>query len=399
MKSNSLPDKDGHFGIFGGRYVSETLMPLIIQVEKAYAKTRYDTKFKSQLKYYQKNYIGRPSPLWEAKQLAKHWGGARIFFKRDELNHTGSHKINNCIGQVLLAKQMGKTRVIAETGAGQHGVAVATVAALMGLECIIFMGEKDIKRQKANVDRINLLGAKIVSCTSGSASLKDAMNEALRDWIANVNNTYYLIGTTAGPHPYPLMVREFQKIIGEEVREQLQEQNASKPNCLVAAIGGGSNSLGLFYTFLEDKNVKLIGIEAGGKGLDTNQHGASLTKGHPGILHGNLSYYLQDDDGQISEAHSISAGLDYPGVGPEHAWLKSTNRVEYQAVQDNEALDALLLCSRTEGIIPALEPSHALAYVGKIAPKFNKDYIIVVNICGRGDKDMDTISTNLKLNS
>jgi len=389
------PDEQGHFGIFGGRFVAETLMPLILEVEKAWDAAQADPSFGEELEYYFKHYVGRPSPLYFAKRLTEHFGGAKIYFKRDELNHTGAHKINNCIGQILLARRMGKTRIIAETGAGQHGVATATVCALFDLPCTIYMGSKDIKRQAPNVFRMKLLGAEVKSVTSGSNSLKDAMNEALRDWVANVEDTFYIIGTVAGPHPYPAMVRDFQSVIGRETREQMMEAEGRLPDSLVACIGGGSNAMGLFHEFLDEPDVKIIGVEAAGLGVDTDKHAASLTGGRPGVLHGNRTYLLQDDDGQILEAHSISAGLDYPGIGPEHSWLYETGRVEYVSATDVEALEAFQLCSRFEGIIPALEPSHALAHVSKIAGDLPKDHILCMNMCGRGDKDIFTVADAL----
>ncbi len=396
-RPNSLrlgPDARGRFGGFGGRFVAETLMPLILQVEEAYEAAKADPAFQTELDAYLKDYVGRPSPLWFAQRLTAKLGGARIYMKRDELNHTGSHKINNCMGQILLARRMGKTRIIAETGAGQHGVATATVCALFGLPCTIYMGATDVERQKPNVFRMHLLGAEINSVTSGAGTLKDAMNEAMRDWVANVADTYYLIGTVAGPHPYPAMVRDFQSIIGTEARVQIQEAEGRLPDAIVAAIGGGSNAMGLFHPFLDD-DVRLIGVEAAGRGLDTKEHAASLSRGRPGVLHGNRTYLLQDDDGQIQEAHSISAGLDYPGIGPEHSWLHEIGRVEYVAATDQEALDAFQLCTRTEGIIPALEPAHAIAHVAKIAPEMGRDAVILMNMCGRGDKDIFTVAEHL----
>jgi tryptophan synthase beta chain len=391
----SGPDSRGRFGAFGGRFVAETLMPLILAVEQAYEAAKADPAFRTELDRYLKDYVGRPSPLWFAERLTDRIGGARIFFKRDELNHTGSHKINNCMGQILLARRMGKTRIIAETGAGQHGVATATVCALFGLPCVIYMGATDVERQKPNVFRMKLLGAEIVSVTSGAGTLKDAMNEAMRDWVANVEDTYYLIGTVAGPHPYPAMVRDFQSIIGTEARAQMLEAEGRLPDVIVAAIGGGSNAMGLFHPFLDDEQVRLIGVEAAGRGLDTQEHAASLSRGRPGVLHGNRTYLLQDDDGQIQEAHSISAGLDYPGIGPEHSWLHEIGRVEYVAATDQEALDAFQLCTRAEGIIPALEPAHALAYVQKLAPTLDRDAIVLMNLCGRGDKDIFSVAQHL----
>ena len=389
------PDESGHFGKFGGRFVAETLMPLVLAVEKAYSSASNDPKFQSELEYYHKHYIGRPSPLYLAQRLTEQFGGAKVYFKRDELNHTGAHKINNCIGQILLARRMGKTRIIAETGAGQHGVATATVCALFDLPCTVYMGEVDIERQKPNVFRMKLLGAEVKSVTSGSATLKDAMNEALRDWVANVDDTFYIIGTVAGPHPYPVMVRDFQSVIGREAREQMMDVEGRLPDTLVACIGGGSNAMGLFHPFLDDTDVNIIGVEAAGEGIDSGRHAASLTGGVPGVLHGNRTYLLQNEDGQIDEAHSISAGLDYPGIGPEHAWLKESGRVEYVAATDKEALDAFQLCTRLEGIIPALEPAHALAHVAKIAPSLSPDHIICMNMCGRGDKDIFTVAEML----
>lgn len=392
---SEYPNSDGFFGDYGGQYVSEILMPLIHELDQLFH-TEYPTvEFQEQLKDYYQHYIGRPSPLYHAKQLTDYCGGAQIYFKRDELNHTGSHKINNCIGQILLAKKMGKTRIIAETGAGQHGVATATVCALFGLPCTVYMGAKDVERQKPNVFRMNLLGAEVIPVDNGSATLKDAMNEALRDWVSNVDGTYYLIGTAAGPHPYPKMVRTFQSIIGQEVREQSIQRLGQLPNTLVACVGGGSNAIGLFYPFLDDPSVELIGVEAAGHGLDTQEHAASLTKGRPGILHGNKTYLIQNEQGQIAHTHSISAGLDYPGIGPEHGFLKDSGRISYASSTDNDALDAFQLCSKQEGIIPALEPAHALAHVLKIAPKKPKNEIIVMNLCGRGDKDIFTVADAL----
>ncbi len=391
----SGPDGNGRFGEFGGRFVGETLMPAILEVEQAYTAARADPAFQTELNAYLKDYVGRPSPLWFAQRLTAHLGGAKIYLKREELNHTGAHKINSCMGQILLARRMGKTRIIAETGAGQHGVATATVCALFGLPCTVYMGATDVERQKPNVFRMKLLGAEVKSVTSGAATLKDAMNEALRDWVANVRNTYYLIGTVAGPHPYPAMVRDFQCVIGDEAKAQLQEAEGRLPDVAVAAIGGGSNAMGLFHPFLDDASVRLVGVEAAGLGLDSGKHAASLTGGRPGVLHGNRTYLLQDDDGQITEAHSISAGLDYPGIGPEHSWLHDTGRVEYVSATDQEALEAFQLCTRTEGIIPALEPAHALAHVTKLAPTLAKDDIILVNLSGRGDKDIFTVAEHL----
>ncbi len=389
------PDKEGFFNIFGGRFVAETLMPLILDLEKEYNIAKKDKDFIKELKYWNKHYIGRPSPLYYASRITKELGGAKVYFKRDELNHTGAHKINNCIGQVLLAKRMGKSRIICETGAGQHGVATATVCALFGLPCTVYMGAKDIERQSPNVFRMKLLGANIVSVQSGSQSLKDAMNEALRAWVSDVEDTFYIIGTAAGPHPYPMLVRDFQSVIGEETKEQIMEAEGRLPDSLIACIGGGSNALGLFYPFLDDISVNLYGVEAAGKGLNTNEHAASLSLGSPGVLHGNRTYLLHNDDGQIIEAHSISAGLDYPGVGPEHSYLKDVNRVNYVGIKDDEALEAFKFCAKLEGILPALEPSHALAYVMKIAPQLDRDHIIIMNLCGRGDKDVFTVADAL----
>ncbi len=392
---NASPDSSGHFGIFGGRYVAETLMPLILEVEKAYEVAKADPAFKAEMDNFLTHYVGRPSPLYFAERLTEHAGGAKIYFKRDELNHTGSHKINNCIGQILLARLMGKKRIIAETGAGQHGVATATVCARFGLECVVYMGAKDIERQAPNVFRMKLLGAKVIPVRSGSNSLKDAMNEALRDWVTNVRDTYYLIGTAAGPHPFPEMVRDFQSIIGREAKEQMLAREGRLPDTLVAAIGGGSNAIGLFHPFLNDESVQMIGVEAAGHGLETGKHAASISRGQPGVLHGTRTYLLQTDDGQILEADSISAGLDYPGIGPEHSWLHESGRVNYVSATDTEALDAFQKVSQLEGIIPALEPSHALAHVLKIAPKLPKEHLIIANMCGRGDKDIFTVARHL----
>ncbi len=393
------PDESGHFGLYGGRFVAETLMPLILEVEAAYTAAKADPSFQAEIDYFAKHYVGRPSPLYFAERLTEHLSegdkGAKIFFKRDELNHTGAHKINNCMGQILLARRMGKTRIIAETGAGQHGVATATVCARFNLPCVVYMGVEDIERQKPNVFRMKLLGAEVVPVTSGSRTLKDAMNEALRDWVANVENTFYIIGTAAGPHPYPAMVRDFQAVIGNEVREQIQEMEGRGPDTLVACIGGGSNAIGLFHPFLDDKTVRIYGVEAAGLGLNTDKHAASLTGGRPGVLHGNRTYLLQTDDGQILEAHSISAGLDYPGIGPEHAWLKDSGRVDYVSATDADALDAFQMCSKLEGILPALEPAHALAFVKRLAPSLPKDHLLVMNLCGRGDKDVFTVAEAL----
>ena len=390
------PDERGHFGIFGGRFVAETLMPAILELEEAYNEAKADPAFDAEFQGLLTHYAGRPSPMYFASRLTEHLGGAKIYFKRDELNHTGSHKINNCLGQMLLARRMGKTRIIAETGAGQHGVAVATVCAKYGLQCEVYMGATDVERQAPNVMRMRMLGASINPVTSGAGTLKDAMNEALRDWVTNVENTYYIIGTAAGPHPYPELVRNFQSVIGTEARQQMLEMEGRLPDTVVACIGGGSNAIGLFHPFLDDDGVAIIGVEAGGYGLDVeNGHAASMSGGSPGVLHGNRTYLLQDDDGQILEGHSISAGLDYPGVGPEHAWLKDSGRVSYVPATDQEALDALQLCTRLEGIIPALEPAHALAHVVKIAPKLPKDHLLVMNLCGRGDKDLFTVAKAL----
>ena len=388
------PDAQGHFGQFGGRYVAETLMPLILDLEAEYRKAKADPAFQAEFDDLLEHYVGRPSPLYFAPRLTEELGGAQVWFKRDELNHTGAHKINNCIGQILLAIRMGKTRIIAETGAGQHGVATATVCARFGLPCVIFMGATDVARQAPNVFRMKLLGAEVVPVTAGAATLKDAMNEALRDWVANVHNTFYIIGTAAGPHPYPELVRDFQSVIGKEARAQMLARVGRLPDLLVAAIGGGSNAIGLFHPFLDDPSVRMMGVEAAGHGLD-QLHAASLAGGRPGVLHGNKTYLLQDEDGQILEGHSISAGLDYPGIGPEHAWLKETGRVQYTSVTDTEALDGFQLLCRTEGIIPALEPAHAIAAVKKIAPTMDKDAIILANLCGRGDKDIFSVAEHL----
>ena len=389
------PDAEGRFGIYGGRFVAETLMPLILDLEAAYGAARNDPDFQAELASFNRHYAGRPSPLYFAERLTERLGGARIYFKRDELNHTGSHKINNCLGQILLARRMGKTRIIAETGAGQHGVAAATVAARFGFPCTVYMGAVDIERQQPNVFRMKLLGAEVVPVASGSRTLKDAMNEALRDWVTNVDSTFYIIGTVAGPHPYPEMVRDFQSVIGVEAREQIQEAEGRLPDMLVACVGGGSNAMGLFHPFLDDDGIEIVGVEAAGRGIDTGEHAASLAAGRPGVLHGNRTYLLQDEDGQIVEAHSISAGLDYPGIGPEHAWLKDTGRATYAPVTDDEALEAFQLCGRVEGIIPALEPAHALAHVVKVAPERPADHLILMNMCGRGDKDIFTVADAL----
>jgi tryptophan synthase beta chain len=392
------PDEAGRFGLFGGRFVSETLMPLILELEERYNHAKTDPTFWAEMDDLWKHYVGRPSPLYFTPRLTEHLGGAKVYMKRDELNHTGAHKINNVLGQIILARRMGKTRIIAETGAGQHGVATATVCAKFGLQCVVYMGAHDVERQAPNVFRMKLLGAEVIPVTSGRGTLKDAMNDALRDWVTNVRDTFYCIGTVAGPHPYPAMVRDFQSIIGKEVRWQLAEQEGEGrlPDVVVAAIGGGSNAMGLFYPFLDDKSVRIVGVEAGGKGVDDRmEHCASLTGGRPGVLHGNRTYLLQDSDGQILEGFSISAGLDYPGIGPEHAWLHDVGRAEYISITDAEALEAFQLCCRLEGIIPALEPSHALAQVMKLAPTLPKDQIIVMNMCGRGDKDIFTVAKHL----
>ena len=390
------PDEQGRFGKFGGRFVAETLMPLILDLEKCYETAKTDPAFQAEMQDLWTHYVGRPSPLYFAERLTEHFGGAKIYLKRDELNHTGAHKINNVLGQILLARRMGKTRIIAETGAGQHGVATATVCARFGLQCVVFMGATDVERQKPNVFRMRLLGAEVVPVTSGRGTLKDAMNEALRDWVTRVEETFYCIGTVAGPHPYPAMVRDFQSIIGRETKEQMLAREGRLPDSLVACIGGGSNAMGLFHPFLDDREVRIIGVEAGGHGVDERmEHAASLTGGRPGVLHGNRTYLLQDEDGQILEGHSISAGLDYPGIGPEHSWLHDIGRVEYVSVTDQEALDAFQLSCRLEGIIPALEPSHALAHVAKIAASLPQDHLMVMNMCGRGDKDIFTVADAL----
>ena len=389
------PDAHGRFGDYGGRYVAETLMPLVLELEQAYLAAKADPSFQAELDDFLEHYVGRPSPLYFAERLTAHHGGADIWFKRDELNHTGAHKINNCMGQILLARRMGRTRIIAETGAGQHGVATATVCARFGLQCVVYMGAADVERQSPNVFRMKLLGAKVVPVTSGRGTLKDAMNEAMRDWVTNVRDTYYIIGTAAGPHPYPEMVRDFQCVIGREAKAQLMAKKGKLPDAVVAAIGGGSNAIGLFHPFIADAGVRMIGVEAAGRGLDGPDHAASLQGGRPGVLHGNRTYLLQDDDGQILEGHSISAGLDYPGIGPEHAWLKDIGRAEYRAATDAEALEAFQLCSKLEGIIPALEPSHALARVGEIANEVGKGGDVVLNMCGRGDKDIFAVAKHL----
>jgi tryptophan synthase beta chain len=386
------PDERGRFGIHGGRFVAETLMPNILELEAAYEAAKRDPAFGAELRAWFKDYVGRPSPMYLAERLTEHLGGCKVYFKRDELNHTGAHKINNTVGQILLARRMGKTRIIAETGAGQHGVATATVAARFGLECVVYMGERDMERQQPNVFRMRLLGAEVRPVTSGSRTLKDAMNEALRDWVTNVGDTFYIIGSVAGPHPYPAMVRDFQAVIGTEAREQILEKEGRLPDVLVAAVGGGSNAMGLFHPFLDDKDVRIVAVEAAGRGVETGHHAAAMTAGRPGVLHGSRSYLLQDEDGQVVEPHSISAGLDYPGIGPEHSWLKDLGRIEVATATDDEALAAFGLCAKLEGIIPALEPSHALAHVQKLAPTLRKDQILVMNLCGRGDKDIFTVA-------
>ncbi len=388
----SGPDENGRFGLFGGRFVAETLMPLVLSLEQAYEAAKVDPGFQKDMASYLKHYVGRPSPLYFAERMTDHLGGAKIYFKRDELNHTGAHKVNNVLGQILLARRMGKKRIIAETGAGQHGVATATLCARFGLECIVYMGAVDVERQKPNVFRMKMLGAEVVPVQSGTKTLKDAMNEALRDWVTNVATTFYCIGTAGGPHPYPAMVRDFQSVIGKETREQMQEAEGRLPDSLIAAIGGGSNAIGLFHPFLDDPDVKMWGVEAAGHGLSSGLHAASLTGGTPGVLHGNRTYLLMDEDGQIKDAHSISAGLDYPGIGPEHAWLHDSGRVSYISATDDEALEAFQLCSKLEGIIPALEPAHALAKVMQLAPKLPKDHLMVMNLCGRGDKDIPQVA-------
>ena len=398
-KPNSFrngPDERGHFGIFGGRFVAETLMPLILSLEKAYTQAKGDPAFHKELGSFLTHYVGRPSPLYFAQRMTEHLGGAKIYFKRDELNHTGAHKINNVMGQILLARRMGKPRIIAETGAGQHGVATATACARFGLKCVVYMGAVDVERQKPNVFRMKMLGAEVVPVQSGARTLKDAMNEALRDWVTNVADTFYCIGTAAGPHPYPAMVRDFQSVIGNETREQMQQAEGRLPDSLVACIGGGSNAIGLFHPFLDDESVEMFGVEAAGHGLDVpDGHAASLAGGRPGVLHGNRTYLLMNEDGQINEGHSISAGLDYPGIGPEHSWLKESGRVTYLSATDKEALNAFQLCSKLEGIIPVLEPAHALARVIELAPKKPKDHLMVMNLCGRGDKDIFSVAEHL----
>jgi tryptophan synthase beta chain len=393
-----LPDDKGHFGPYGGVFVAETLIEALDQLKAAYERYRKDPEFRAEFDYELKHYVGRPSPVYHAKRWSEHFGGAQVYLKREDLNHTGAHKINNTVGQALLAKRMGKPRVIAETGAGQHGVAAATVAARYGMECVVYMGSEDIKRQAQNVYRMKLLGASVVPVESGSRTLKDALNEAMRDWVTNVSNTFYIIGTVAGPHPYPMMVRDFQSVIGTEAKQQMQEMAGRQPDALLACVGGGSNAMGLFYPYIADENVRLIGVEAAGYGLESGKHAATLCAGKPGVLHGNRTYLMQDDNGQIIETHSISAGLDYPGVGPEHAWLKDSGRAEYVAVTDDEALAAFHQLCRLEGIIPALESSHALAYAAKMAPRMRKDQILLVNLSGRGDKDMHTVAEKSGLN-
>lgn len=392
MSAYDLPSKDGHFGPYGGIFVAETLISALEDLRKQYEFYRNDPDFQAEFTYELKHYVGRPSPIYHAKRWSEHLGGAQILLKREDLNHTGAHKINNTIGQALLARRMGKKRVIAETGAGQHGVASATVAARYGMECVVYMGSEDIKRQATNVYRMKLLGATVVPVESGSRTLKDALNEAMRDWVTNVENTFYIIGTVAGPHPYPMMVRDFQVVIGGEAKIQMQQDFNRQPDALIACVGGGSNAIGLFYPYIDDANIRLIGVEAAGKGIDTNQHAATLSTGKPGVLHGNRTYLIQDENGQIIETHSISAGLDYPGVGPEHAWLKDCGRAEYVAITDEEALDAFHTLCRYEGIMPALESSHALAYAAKYAPTLPKDKLLLVNLSGRGDKDMATVA-------
>jgi tryptophan synthase beta chain len=390
--SYTLPDNVGHFGAFGGTFVAETLIPALEELRLAYIAAQNDPLFRSEYDYELKHYVGRPSPIYHARHWSQRLGGAQIYLKREDLNHTGAHKVNNCIGQALLARRMGKPRVIAETGAGQHGVATATVAARYGMECVVYMGSEDVKRQAANVYRMKLLGAKVVPVESGSRTLKDALNEAMRDWVTNVADTFYIIGTVAGPHPYPMMVRDFQKIIGEECQTQMPELAGRQPDAVIACVGGGSNAMGIFYSYIPQQNVKLIGVEAAGHGLETGKHAASLTAGRPGVLHGNRTYLLQDDNGQIIETHSISAGLDYPGVGPEHAWLKDSGRAEYVTIKDDEALQAFHDLCHFEGIIPALESSHALAYAAQLAPTLSKDKVLLVNLSGRGDKDIHTVA-------
>jgi tryptophan synthase beta chain len=389
---SSLPDDKGRFGDYGGRYVAETLMPLVLELEQSYAEAKADPAFQAELSGYLKHFVGRPSPLYFAERMTERFGGAKIYFKREDLNHTGAHKINNCMGQILLARRMGRTRIIAETGAGQHGVATATVCARFGLPCVVYMGAVDVERQKPNVFRMNFFGAEVRPVTSGASTLKDAMNEALRDWVTNVEDTYYLIGTAAGPHPYPAMVRDFQAVIGEETKVQVAEAEGRLPDAVIACIGGGSNAIGIFHPFLNDESVRLIGVEASGHGLSTDKHAASMAGGRPGVLHGNRTYLLQDDDGQILDGHSISAGLDYPGVGPEHAFLKDVGRAQYRSATDEDALAAFQLCAELEGIIPALESAHAIARVGEIAREVGKGGVVVLNLSGRGDKDLATVA-------
>ncbi len=397
METLNLPDEKGHFAQYGGLFVAETLMHAITQLKEAYEKYKNDPEFLAEFHHELKHFVGRPSPIYHAKRWSEELGGAQIWFKREDLNHTGAHKINNCIGQILLARRMGKKRIIAETGAGMHGVATATVAARYGLECVVYMGAEDVRRQAANVHRMKLLGAKVVPVESGSKTLKDALNDAMRDWVANVDDTFYIIGTVAGPHPYPMMVRDFQQVIGQECIAQMQEFVGRQPDYVVAAVGGGSNAMGIFYPYIPHADVKLCGVEAGGEGIDTPRHSASINAGQVGVLHGNRTYVMQDEDGQVQETHSISAGLDYPGVGPEHAWLHDTGRAKYEVINDDEALQAFQDCCRLEGIIPALESSHALAYAAKLAPSLAKDKIILVNVSGRGDKDMHTVAQHLDL--
>lgn len=397
METTNLPDEKGHFAQYGGLFVAETLMHAITQLKDAYEKYKKDPDFLAEFQSELKHFVGRPSPIYHAKRWSEELGGAQIWFKREDLNHTGAHKINNCIGQILLARRMGKTRIIAETGAGMHGVATATVAARYGLECVVYMGAEDVRRQAANVHRMKLLGAKVVPVESGSKTLKDALNDAMRDWVANVDNTFYIIGTVAGPHPYPMMVRDFQQVIGRECIEQMQEFVGRQPDYVVAAVGGGSNAMGIFYPYIPYADVKLCGVEAGGEGIDTPRHSASINAGQVGVLHGNRTYVMQNEDGQVQETHSISAGLDYPGVGPEHAWLNDVGRAKYEVINDDEALQAFQDCCRLEGIIPALESSHALAYAAKLAPSLAQDKIILVNVSGRGDKDMHTVAQHLDL--
>ena len=389
------PDERGHFGLYGGRFVAETLMPLILDLERAYDDAKADPKFQAEMDHYLATYVGRPSPLYFAERLTEHCSGAKIYFKREELNHTGAHKVNNVLGQIMLARRMGKTRIIAETGAGMHGVATATLCAKFGLPCIVYMGSVDVERQRPNVLRMKMLGAEVRTVESGSKTLKDAMNEALRDWVANVHDTFYCIGTVAGPHPYPAMVRDFQSVIGREAREQMQKAEGRPPDSLIACIGGGSNAMGLFHPFLDEHGIEIYGVEAAGHGLNSGKHAASIAGGRPGVLHGNRTYLLMNDDGQIEEAHSISAGLDYPGIGPEHAWLNDVGRVQFLSATDDEAVAAFQLCSKLEGIIPALEPAHALARVLDIAPKKPKTHLMVINLSGRGDKDLDSVASYL----